>query len=535
MELTTRTRSLRSRAIGILLGAVLVAAALALLASQIFFGDVSEKEVRKRGQSLVTTLAQHQKLRLALSLQDRAGATAVASEVRAGDDDIRDVVLLDGKDVVLAAASSSEATVLSDGQVRAIASGSGTDVGDVHFAVQEVKQQTTAAKGGDLDFAAGGETEAATLGKVIVGLSSRAAKRRLAAQTAITIGATALVLVLAFLVFFSSIVARLNRMSQFAQRVTRGELGAQLVADGADEIGALMGLLAEMTRRMGSMVGRMQDASLTLTTVSTEILASSTQQGQSASRQATSVAQTGATVAQLRETFAQTSERAQAVIDLAKKSEESSNSGRAAVQESVAAMEQMRDQVTAISRTILGLVERTNQIGSIIDAVNDLAEQSNVLALNAAIEAAKAGEHGRGFAVVAREVRNLAERSKDSTGQVRTILGAIDKATRDALAAIDEGTRKAQVGMELATRAGQSITLLDGAIDQSSGAAKQIAASLRQQSVGVEQIWEAMREIDRAVKSNVEGIQQLETASCNMKGASDQMSQLVTSYTTPRA
>jgi methyl-accepting chemotaxis protein len=218
------------------------------------------------------------------------------------------------------------------------------------------------------------------------------------------------------------------------------------------------------------------------------------------------------------------------VIDLAKRSEESTSTGKRAVEQSVSAMESIKDQVAAISKVMSGLVERTNQIGTIIDAVNDLAEQSNVLALNAAIEAAKAGEQGRGFAVVAREVRSLAERSKDSTAQVRAILQDIEKASREAQAVIEEGTRVTQGGVELASRAGESISLLDNAIGESSTAAKQIAASTRQQAVGVEQIWQAMRDIDRAVNEAATGIRQLEGASRNMKDLSNQLTQLVAQY-----
>src|SRR5439155_8907767 len=148
----------------------------------------------------------------------------------------------------------------------------------------------------------------------------------------------------------------------------------------------------------------------------------SSRQAGNASKQAASVTEMGATVAELRETFNQATTKAEGVIDLARRSEESSSGGSEAVKQSIDGMMHIREQVAAIAHTIDGLVQRTDQIDAIIDVVNDLAEQSNVLALNAGIEAARAGEHGRGFAVVAREVRSLAERSKESTAQVRGIL-----------------------------------------------------------------------------------------------------------------
>jgi len=117
---------------------------------------------------------------------------------------------------------------------------------------------------------------------------------------------------------------------------------------------------------------------------------------------------------------------------------------------------------------------------------------------------------------------------------VRSILQDIDKASREAISVIDEGTRKTQVGMELSSRAGQSIVVLDQAIDASSTAAKQIAASIRQQSAGMEQIWQAMKDVDRAVQDNVTGIHSLESSSKTMKELSEQMSELVSSYKVAR-
>jgi len=526
-------RTLVGRALVILLGAVLVSAVVAYQVFGPAFARTFERELEKRGQGLTQVLEQHQELRLALSLKDAAGAARVSRQVLSGDADVRYLILVDGTGGLVGGAAATASDDLA-ALVRAHGGAAEADSSLLRFSRDVVRAAAPAGSaGGDLDFAAAdplGGTESGKLGTLLLGLSAGAAQKQLANQTLATIGVTALLLALAFFFYFARIARRLDRMGRFAAEVAAGNLAAAVLDEDEDELGRLAKSLGEMTHKTGTMVGRLQDAALALAKASTEILASSTHQGQAATRQAASVTETGATVAELRETFQQAAERAQAVIDLAKRSEDSTTSGRRAVEESVAAMEQIRDQVLNISRTMVGLVDRTNQIGTIIDAVNDLAEQSNVLALNAAIEAAKAGEHGRGFAVVAREVRSLAERSKDSTSQVRTILHDIERASREALAVIEEGTRKTQVGMDLANRSGDSIGRLDQAISESSTAAQQIAASTRQQAVGVEQIWQAMREIDKAVNESASGIRQLEGASHNIKSLSDQMAQLVTQY-----
>ena len=532
------TQRLTTKAVALVLGAALIVGLLARFGLSRRFVETFDREIVKRGEAMSQILEQHQQLRLALSLKDAKQATEVADQVRKGDSDLPYVIILDSDNRVLGLSSEEpiEPAALQELIALHLLHKDSSDArwSEMHRFTREVRRESSSVESDMGLVTSDAEPKQHSLGTILLGLSTSAARAQLNNQTLVTIGLTALLLVLIFLVFFNRIVQRLDRIAGFTSQVAAGDLRAEIKVDGRDEIGAITRSLAEMSDRTGSMVRQLQDGASALARVSTEILSSSSQQSDSAVLQATSVAETGSTVEELRETFAQAAERAQAVIDLAKKSQESTSSGKSAVQESVSAMEQIRDQVITISRTMIGLVERTTQIGTIIDAVNDLAEQSNVLALNAAIEAAKAGEHGRGFAVVAREVRNLAERSKESTAQVRAILQDIEKASREALRATEDGTRKAQAGMDLANRAGQSIIVLDEAISESSGAARQIAASMGQQAAGVEQILKAMREIDRAVNESASGIRQLESTSKTMKDLSDEMASLVTLYRVSR-
>jgi methyl-accepting chemotaxis protein len=533
---------LRARALFLLAGAVVLVATVSALLIGPLVARSFDDQVARRGVVTVGILEQHQALRLALSLRNAEEARRVAADLLSGDGDLTYVILLDGNDKVLGSAVRDEepgaAEAAAKRHLHDLANVAG-DEAQAHtnavYRFSRVVKREQLAQDDDLAMFAGGAVgEEKPLGTILLGLSAAAARENLRLVTMVTIALIGGVLTLTFLVFFSRIAGRLRRMSAFAAKVAGGDLSSRLEDLGNDEIGQLADSLQEMTRRTGAMVGRLQQAAQSVARVSTELLGSSSQQGEAATRQAASVAETGATVAELRETFTQASDRAQAVIDLAQRSEESTTSGRASVDESVQAMEQIRDQVGAMSGTITSLVERTAQISSIIDTVNDLAEQSNVLALNAAIEAAKAGEHGRGFAVVAREVRSLAERSKDSTAQVRLILKDIEKATGEAMRAIEEGSRRSNSGMALAHRAGEAIGLLDRAINDSSTAARQIAASTRQQAVGVDQIWQAMRDIDRAVNESASGIKQIELVSRNLKELSEQMAELVSRYRVTR-
>jgi methyl-accepting chemotaxis protein len=193
-------------------------------------------------------------------------------------------------------------------------------------------------------------------------------------------------------------------------------------------------------------------------------------------------------------------------------------------------MAHIREKVDSIADHIRALAERSQQIGEIIAAVGDLADQSNMLALNAAIEATRAGEHGRGFAVVAQEIRVLAEQSKAATRQVRGILSEIQGATNAAVAASQQGTMGVENGTRLIDRAGGTITGLAAAIEEASGAAQQIAASVRQHFIGMEQIVTAMGDISHATQGNIEAGAATELAAHALISLAERLSASVAEY-----
>ena len=495
------------------------------------FNEQFDQELTKRGDATVRTLEKHSDLRLAISISDEKQAAPILAGIAAGDESVKYVAILGPTKNLIASAPPG---LLPDELSRQL---------EAHFAARptdELKrftQPVARAKDqpGGLDFglpdAAKAEKKDDLLGYVVLGLDRERSHQRAQIQALSSIGFTALVIFTAFiLMYFRWVARRLFRMVEFAQAVADGELRNTLDDPVEDDLGRLAAALSAMSQRTSKVVAQLVEAARQLGSGSSEVFESSSRQATNAAKQAFSVGEMGSTVAELRETFNQATAKAESVIELARRSEESSTGGANAVKESIDGMVHIRDQVAAIAQTITGLVQRTDQIDAIIDVVNDLAEQSNVLALNAGIEAARAGEHGRGFAVVAREVRNLAERSKESTSQVRTILQDIKLAGRDAVRAIEEGSRRAQNGMQVADAAGDAIRRLGEAIAASSASAMQIASSTRQQSVGVEQIWQATKDIDRSAKETASGIQQLETAAAGMKQLSSTMAEIVGRY-----
>jgi methyl-accepting chemotaxis protein len=183
-----------------------------------------------------------------------------------------------------------------------------------------------------------------------------------------------------------------------------------------------------------------------------------------------------------------------------------------------------------IAKSILSLNEKSESIGEIISSVEDIAEQSNLLAVNAAIEAAKAGEQGRGFSVVAREIRSLAEQSRASTKQVKTILGDIQKAMQSAVMATELGNKIADNNYQKSEIVSSALHTLTGSIENTSQMAQQIMAANQQQFTGIDQVTLAMESIKEASRQNVDAARQLEGASRNLDSLSQKLKSVVERY-----
>ncbi len=401
----------------------------------------------------------------------------------------------------------------------------------------------------------------------------KAARQRADLTKETIVAGTGLVLLVALgctLLLTYQIAGPLGRISAFADRISEGDLDLTLPTTArSDEVGVLtrsfvkmiasLKVMAEIARKVsagdltvvvkpqsekdllgnafGAMIKSLRDLNRdiregvnVLASSASEILATTTQITAGASETATAISQTTSTVEEVKQTTQMASEKARFVSESAHKSVQTSHGGRKSVEETVAAINRIREQMDSIAEGIVRISEQGQAIGEIMATVNDLAEQSNLLAVNASIEAAKAGEHGKGFAVVAQEVRSLAQQSKQATAQVRTILTDFQKATNSAVMATEQGSKAVDVGVKLSSEAGEAIRLLAENIAEAARAATQIAASSQQQRVGMDQVAMAMENIKQASVQNASSTKQGEAAAQNLHGLGQRMKLLVEQF-----
>ena len=223
--------------------------------------------------------------------------------------------------------------------------------------------------------------------------------------------------------------------------------------------------------------------------------------------QASSVNQTSASVEQMVTSIQRIASTAKQFVELSEKTKMAVNLGLDAVEKSVKGTDDINKEIIRSADTIAALGTRVEDIGKIVDVIDDIAEQTNLLALNAAIEAARAGEQGMGFAVVAEEVRKLAERSAKSTKEIAELISGIQKEAQHAVKAMEKSTKLVEKGVEMGKQVGDTLKAIDGNVIEVDKYSKEIGAATQEQSSDSTQIAQSaenLREITQEISSATE-------------------------------
>jgi len=211
------------------------------------------------------------------------------------------------------------------------------------------------------------------------------------------------------------------------------------------------------------------------------------------------------------------------------------HSGSELVQSSARLMENIAQRVNVSSKAVAGLGERSDQIGAIVNTIEDIADQTNLLALNAAIEAARAGEQGRGFAVVADEVRALAERTTKATKEIATMIKGIQSETQSAVGSMSEGVAEVKRGTAEANRSGEALEEIHNQINDLTMQISQVATAAEEQTATTHEITNNIQMITDVVNRNVEDAHSTTEATGMLAEQVDKLHALVSHFRLSRA
>jgi len=223
--------------------------------------------------------------------------------------------------------------------------------------------------------------------------------------------------------------------------------------------------------------------------------------------QASSVSETSASIDQMVASIQRVADTAKVLLDISNRSREEVHAGIATMEKATDGLNRINTTITSSGEIIGALGQRADDIGKIIEVIDDLAEQTNLLALNAAIEAARAGEHGLGFAVVADEVRKLAEKSAQSTKEISELIQSIQKEARKAVENMDRSTTIVNEGLDLGGELNGALRKISNVVTEVYKFAQEIGAATNEQSHGSSQIARAttrLNEITHEINSAVE-------------------------------
>ncbi len=330
----------------------------------------------------------------------------------------------------------------------------------------------------------------------------------------------------------AALQAQIEKLLQEVSAVGDGDLRVQAEVT-PDTLGVLADSFNYMIEELAKVVGRVQMTAVQVTNAARRILDGSAELAQASETQVAQISQTTEAVEALAIFIQNVARNAQLSVDVAQEALHNASAGQRAVRQTIDGMVLIRENVQETSKKIKRLGERSNEIGEIVRIIEDIADQTNLLALNAAIQSAMAGEHGRGFAVVADEIRQLAERSTESTKRIGTLVKSIQGDTYEAVVAMEDSTQEVVKGSQLADDAGRSLNSIYEAVERQAQMIENIARAANEQASVSEAVAIAMGQISEITRRTNVGTQETAASVSYLAELSDQLRASVSTFRLP--
>ena len=346
-------------------------------------------------------------------------------------------------------------------------------------------------------------------------------------------GATCSALVLGILMAYlitRAIVSPINQAVSIASEVASGNLTVDIKEGGTNEIGRLMAALATMVTSLRELVRSIESGASNIAASAEELSTVTNQSSDSINRQKQETEQVATAMNEMTATVGEIAQSAEQAFSVAADAASKATDGEREVHETVSQVNNLAREVSQSMETIQGLQKETANIGTVLDVIKSVAEQTNLLALNAAIEAARAGEQGRGFAVVADEVRSLAQRTQSSAREIETLVTSLQSSAGDSVSAMESSTTMASNTLERATATGATIEHIARAVEDIKQYNSQIATASEQQTSVAEEINQNITSIRDATDRSAASSNQTASASSELARLGSDLQNLVSRF-----
>ena len=275
-----------------------------------------------------------------------------------------------------------------------------------------------------------------------------------------------------------------------------------------DMTGAIADSINFAVEQLRTLVATINDTSVQVAASAQETQATAMHLADAAEHQAQEINSATDRINEIASSINQVSRNSADSAEVARRSVQIATNGAGVVRQTIAGMDSIRDQIQETSKRIKRLGESSQEIGSIVELINDISEQTNILALNAAIQAASAGEAGRGFAVVADEVQRLAERSSSATKRIESLVQTIQADTNEAVSSMEQTTSEVVAGARLAEDAGTALGEIEKVSSDLSGLIEGISVAAQEQSNAASNITQTMNTIQSITAQTSQGASQ---------------------------
>ncbi|MFA7555523.1 MAG: HAMP domain-containing methyl-accepting chemotaxis protein [Spongiibacteraceae bacterium] len=371
---------------------------------------------------------------------------------------------------------------------------------------------------------------------------SIASEERQAAQSiydesfnwSITVGALAAVIMVTFGIWVGrTISVPLNGLRALIEQVDRDKnLTLTVAIDQEDEIGQVANALQRMIDRFRNIIANVSDTSEQLQQYAITLSNNTEMTREGVAVQTRETDQVATATTEMTHAIEEVNRSAQRAAEAANEANDETNEGTKVLDIAILSINSLSQQINNASDVINRVASDSSAIGSVLDVIRGIAEQTNLLALNAAIEAARAGEQGRGFAVVADEVRSLAQRTQESTQEIQGMIERLQGGTQDAVKTMAEGTDEMQRTVTEAEKAGASLRAISIAVAMINDMNNQIASATDEQMAVSQEISRNVVNISDVAKSSEHSVEEVDKASSELKDAANKLAAMVREFRT---